>query len=94
MKLSQKLYIEKLLDQYNVSECRTTKTPVELGIKLSKLESPSNESEKEEMKDVPYRQIIGSLMYIALATRPDILYITTKLSQFVSNPGKVHWIQA
>ncbi|XP_046145466.1 secreted RxLR effector protein 161-like [Osmia bicornis bicornis] len=46
------------------------------------------------MKDVPYRQLVGSLMYIALATRPDTLYAATKLAQFVSNPGRIHWIQA
>lgn len=37
MKLSQKLYIEKLLTEYNVDESKATNTPVELGIKLSKV---------------------------------------------------------
>jgi len=86
MKLSQETY-KRLLNEYNINECNITKTPVELSIKLSKHDS-SDECEKEEMKNVPYRQLIGSLMYVALATRPDILCITTKLSQFVSNPGK------
>lgn len=94
IKLSQKLYIEKLLTEYNMDECKMVKTPTELGLKLSKTDSPSNEIEREEMRNIPYRQLIGSLMYVALATRPDILYSTTKLSQFVSNPGRIHWIQA
>ena len=38
-----------------------------------------------------YSQIIGSLMYLASATRPDISYAVSKLSQFVSNPGDDHW---
>jgi hypothetical protein len=38
-----------------------------------------------------YPQIIGSLMYLASATRPDISYVVCKLSQFVSNPGDDHW---
>jgi len=33
-------------------------------------------------------------MYVALATRPDILFAVTKLSQFSSNPGRTHWLQA
>lgn len=49
---------------------------------------------RKKKRDIPYRQLIGSLMYVALSTRPDILYITSKLSQFISNPGKIHWIQA
>ena len=94
IKLSQEIYIEKLLKEYNLNDCKSTKTPVELGIKLSRLDSSSNEFEVEEMKNVPYRQLVGSLMYIAQATRPDILYVTCKLSQFVSNPGRMHWMQA
>jgi hypothetical protein len=38
-----------------------------------------------------YSQIIGSLMYLASATRPDIAYAVSKLSRFVSNPGSEHW---
>jgi hypothetical protein len=38
-----------------------------------------------------YSQIIGSLMYLASATRPDISFALSKLSWFVSNPGDDHW---
>jgi hypothetical protein len=37
-----------------------------------------------------YSQIIGSLMYLASATRPDISFAVSKLSRFVSNPGDDH----
>jgi hypothetical protein len=30
-------------------------------------------------------------MYLASATRPDISYVVSKLSRFVSNPGEYHW---
>jgi hypothetical protein len=38
-----------------------------------------------------YSQIIGSLMYLASATRPNIAYAVSKLSRFVSNPEDAHW---
>ena len=38
-----------------------------------------------------YSQIIGSLMYLASAPRPDISFVVSKLSRFVSNPGDDHW---
>ena len=38
-----------------------------------------------------YSQIIGSLMYLASATRPDISFAVSKLSRFVSKPGDVRW---
>ena len=38
-----------------------------------------------------YSQIIGSLMYLASATRPDISFAVSKLSRYMSNPGDDHW---
>ena len=38
-----------------------------------------------------YSQIIGSLMYLASATRLDISFAMCKLSRFVSNLGDDHW---
>ena len=38
-----------------------------------------------------YSHIIGSLMYLASATRPDISFVVSKLSRFVSNLGDDHW---
>ena len=35
--------------------------------------------------------MVGSLMYLACATRPDISFAVCKLSRFVSNLGDVHW---
>jgi hypothetical protein len=43
------------------------------------------------MKKVPYREAIGSLMYASVATRPDITYAVSTLSQFLENPGEAHW---
>jgi hypothetical protein len=38
-----------------------------------------------------YSQIIGSLMYLANATRLDISFAVCKLSRYMSNPSKDHW---
>jgi hypothetical protein len=44
-----------------------------------------------KMKSVPYREAIGSLMYAAMGTRPDIAFATLTVAQFCENPGWVHW---
>jgi hypothetical protein len=38
-----------------------------------------------------YSQNIGSLKHLASATRPDILFVVSKLSRFTSNLGDNHW---
>lgn len=38
-----------------------------------------------------YSQVIGSLMYLACATRPNISFVASKLSRFVSKLGGVYW---
>ena len=62
------------------------------GALYSKNDSPSDPAEAVQMKSVPYREAIGSLMYASVATRPDIAFAVSALSQFlrVDNPGPVH----
>jgi hypothetical protein len=43
------------------------------------------------MRNVPYREAIGSLMYAALGTCPDISFAVSFLMQFMQNPGRPHW---
>jgi hypothetical protein len=38
-----------------------------------------------------YSQIIGSLMYLASTTKPDISFAMCKLSRYMSNSGDNHW---
>ena len=59
--------------------------------KLSKMQCPKNEEEKEEMSKVPYLSIVGSLMYAMICTKPYIAYVVGVVSRFLSNPRKEHW---
>ena len=49
------------------------------------------QEEKDFMQSVPYLSAVGSLMYLAIGTRPDIAYAVGLLSRFNSCPGKIHW---
>ena len=43
------------------------------------------------MKKIPYLAAVGSIMYAATATHPDVAFAVQHLSQFNNNPGNAHW---
>lgn len=81
--LDQEHYIEKLMQKFNMSECSTAVTPIECKLNLEK----SNVCED----NIPYQRLIGSLMYLAVLTRPDIAYSVSYLSQFNNSYTHVHF---
>ncbi|KAM0037011.1 putative RNA-directed DNA polymerase [Helianthus debilis subsp. tardiflorus] len=48
-------------------------------------------TEKEQMSQIPYASVVGSLMYAQVCTRPDIAYIAGMLGRYQTNPGLDHW---
>ena len=89
--LSQTSYIDTILSRFSLSDARPYQIPMSPTISLSKQDCPSNPTEEAHMRKVPYREAIGSLMYAAVATRPDIAFAVSTLSQFLENPGEAHW---
>ena len=71
--------------------CNPCNIPAEAGTMLSKDDSPQNEEEEKEMENVPYRSAVGSLMYAAICTRPDIAVAVNQVARFCENPGPKHW---
>jgi hypothetical protein len=43
------------------------------------------------MRNIPYHEAVGSLMYATLGTRPDISFAVQVVSRFSNNPGRAHW---
>ena len=72
------------------SKCKI-KVPMHPKTKFSMEDCPTEEEELEYMKKVPYRSAIGSLMYLATCTRPDISYAVSMCASYMHNPGRVHW---
>ena len=73
-----------------MENCTPVQTPLDPSVKLSLLQSPGSPEEAEAMRLVPYREAVGSLMYLAIATWPDISYAVGVLSRFSTNPGPAH----
>ena len=57
-----------------------------------KSQSPEPGSpEATRMLQMPYRELVGTLLWIANGTRPDIAFAVTTLTKYTSNPGEIHW---
>ena len=89
--LSQRAYLDSMLRRYGLDELRPVSLPMETSIKLTSAQSPSSTEEIARMRNIPYHEAVGSLMYASLGTRPDITYAVQTVSRFTINPGAAHW---
>ena len=83
--INQQVYIENTLKRFKLLDANSTNTPLPAGIHLEKSEEPVALDTKTY-----YQQIIGTLIYAAIGTWPDIAFAATRLSQFNNNPTKQH----
>ena len=70
-------YIESLGLEYGVTANALVKVPVHVGQVFCKPKTV-----EEEEHDFPYRSLIGSLLFLATRTMPDILFPVILLSQY------------
>ena len=93
--LSSHVYVSELLDEWNLSSCKPASTPFPSGI--SPL-APAPLNSLPELSDadlVPrYQRLVGCLLYLAIATRPDISYYAMWLGQFNASPTRTHFLAA
>ena len=65
-------------------------TPIVKGDRFNLNQCPKNELEREQMRNIPYASIVGSLMYAQVCTRPDIAFVVGMLGRYQSNSGIEH----
>lgn len=85
MHIHQTEYIHKILNKFNMHESKPASTPMDAKINLLISDQIAEEVDKKW-----YQSAIGSLLYAALGTRPDILYATITLGKYASNPSQTH----
>lgn len=81
IKLSQSKYISDVLKRFGHSNSNTVSTPLPPGIQLT----PNNETDNiANTPTYPYREVVGSLMYLMVSSRPDIAYAVGYLARFLN----------
>ena len=90
--MDQRKYTSNILEKYLDSTEQTwLDTPADSSIVLTQDLGPLTEAETISMQTIPYREVIGCLLWLSLGTRPDITYAVSQVAKFSANPGQVHW---
>ena len=81
--LTQTHYVEKILERFKMSDCKPVSTPEEVGVFNS-------EGSPLLGPEYPYKEAIGSLLYLVTCTRPDIAHAVSIASR-TDKPTMAHW---
>ena len=94
--LSSHVYISELLDEWNLTSCKPASTPFPSGVTSLSPVSPSNSLPDISDADlVPrYQRLVGCLLYLAIATRPDLSYYAMWLGQYNATPTRAQFLLA
>lgn len=88
--LKQKGYLEKVLDRFGFKDVKPVMTPLSQQFRLKACDGKSEE-DTAYMDKIPYANLVGSLMYAMVCTRPDLSYAVSMVSRYMANPCKEHW---
>lgn len=81
IQLDQELYVTKALEKFGLDQCTPRSTPGTSSVDES---TTSGLDEPTELK--MYQEKVGTLLYAAISTRPDIAYAVNKLTQHMQSP--------
>ena len=89
--LSQKKYIEKVLERFGMLDAKPVKSPLAAHFRLSADLSPQTDEEEKYISHVPYASTVGSIMYAMVCTRSDISRAVSVVSRYMNRSEKDHW---
>jgi hypothetical protein len=87
LEIDQSRYVEEIVDRFGLSNAHTPRTPLPKGSDTF-LKKYDGQATSAEIKS--YQQLIGSLLYVQICTRPDISFPVSRLAQYASNPSPQH----
>lgn len=94
MKINQETFIDKILIKFGFEKEFAQNTPM-ITRQAANHERRQRENDSESIDEgnlnFPYREAVGSLLYLAGATRPDIAFAGNVLSRHQINPTENEW---
>ena len=84
LRFPQEAFIDSILARFNLLDASTVTTPLPRGSHLSAADCPTS---KQDIATRPYRELVGALAWLALGSRPDIVFSTSSLAQADTTPA-------
>jgi len=94
LRIHQTQYTEKILERFGMASANGTKLPTKAGTVLKTSAKDEGVVLLSNEEKSLYQQIVGSLIYLANLTRPDICYIVGQLARHMAEPIKEHLQEA
>ena len=91
--LSQTAFIDRLIARFDLADAHPVDTPMVQGLQIRQPDKsiPPDPHLVEWIERTPYHELIGSLNYIAVATRPDISFAVGRLASVLDCYRPEHW---
>ncbi len=86
--LNQSIYVEQMLRDHGMWDCKSLITLMNVSCRLIKV---SDEYTADKSLRISYQSAVRSLMYIMLEIRLDIAYFIFVISRYVFNFTQTHW---
>lgn len=82
----QEAYTKRLIDKFGMKDAKSISIPADTHTVLQPIED-----EFVPRENVPYREAVGSLLFLATATRPDIAFAVNQVSRYLEKHDDSHW---
>lgn len=83
--MNQADYIERLIERFGMKNAYESNIPADPNVNLESCD------QNIDYIDVPYREAVGSLMFLSVVSRPDISYAVGMVARFVNSPNQACW---
>ena len=90
LKATQERLARELVGRYGLQEGKTKGIPMAPTTKLE----PASEDNMLDKASYRYSELVGSLLYLSVCTRPDISQAVGVLSRYMATPSMEHWTAA
>ena len=85
--IGQQAYAVDILKKFGLDDAKPVQTPVDTSITLT-----PGKSDDACVDQKLFQSAVGSLLYLSIATRPDVTYAVSNVAKFCAKPTQQHWL--